>query len=149
MKLEYTDNAMFSELLEAIDKQHVAILAQNETDKVFDLFQANVPIYQGGSRIDWSKINKTVYVDSPHDIRLTLDALLGGKLDETVYVFWNDASLPVIRTDLTSIIKNYDCAERVGFETWIYNPKQGYIIENYYLGEINLGLVKPSKLVLS
>lgn len=140
MKIQYDDNVMFQECIEAL-QPNVTILSDSQTNKIIDEFEKKAPIYVGGSRIDWQKVDEKQYIDAPSDIIKSLKQIVPGSLDTAVYVFWNDGSLPVIKTNLESIVEVYDDVVSVGFETWIYNPNQGYVVENYYLGEIHAGLI--------
>ena len=131
---------LFKECVESLGS-NVSILSSEESDKVLDLFEKKAPFYEVGSRIDWRKVDKRDLVGSHFEIISSLNKLLVKNFDQTIYLFWNDASLPVLKTDLQSIIKSYDDVVSVGFETWMYNPQEGYVIENYYLGEIHAGLI--------
>lgn len=131
---------LFKECVEALGS-NVSILSNEESYKVLDFFEKKAPFYKGGSRIDWRKVERRDAIGSHSEIIPSLKKLLVKDFDQTVYLFWNDASLPVVRTDLQSIIKSYDDVVSVGFETWMYNPQEGYVVENYYLGEIHTGLV--------
>ena len=132
---------LFEECLQALE-ENVTILSLEETNKIFELFESNIPIYQGGSRIDWKKIKEHIALSSPKEITSSLEKLLKNTFDSTVYIFWNDASLPVIKTDLILAISKFEDVTAVGFETWFFNPWEGFIIEYYYLKELNIGLIK-------
>ena len=134
------DSRLFVECIEALGPK-VEILNQEESDKVINLFEKRAPFYEMGSRMDWGKVEKKVSIDSPGQIISALKKLLPNEPDYSVYVFWNDASLPVIKTDLETIIKSYDDVVCNGFETFMYNPEKGYVVEHYYLGEIHVGLI--------
>jgi hypothetical protein len=131
---------LFKECVEALGANG-SILADEETRMLLSSFSGKAPFYEGGSRIDWTKVKYKVDIDSPEQIKSSLKELLGKDFNQTVYLFWNDASLPAIKTDLDSIIKSYDDIISVGFETWMYNPEEGYVVENYYLGEIHAGII--------
>lgn len=135
-------SSLFDQCIEGL-AAHVVILNKQESDKIFDLFENKVSIYQSGSRIDWEKIDKKITIDSPDQTISALEQLLQ-KPDTTVYVFWNDGSLPVIKTDINLVLLHFEDVICVGFETWLYNPHQGYIIEYYYLGDMHVGLVNKS-----
>ena len=128
------------ECIEALDPE-VEILNQEDTNKIFDSFEKIAPFYKVGSRIDWTKVKSKVSINDSNEIIPSLKKLIPSIKDYSVYLFWNDASLPVIKTNLEAIIKSYDDVVCNGFETWMYNPDQGYVVENYYLGEINAGLI--------
>ncbi len=134
------DDILFKECVEAL-ADNVEILSKHETDKIFALFRKTIPIYHGGSRIDWDQVPERVVIQEREQTISLLEKLLREPVDVSIYVLWNDASLPVIKTDLSSVLKNFDDVVSVGFETWFYNPYQGYIIQYYYLGEMDAGII--------
>ena len=135
-----TDDLLFAECIDALGNK-VIILSKNESDAIWAVFKSKIPIIKGGSRIDWNKINKKVIISAPDQIVINLEQLLSHPIEQTIYVLWNDLSLPIIKTDLDSVLKYFDDVTCVGFETWFFNPSEGYIVEFYYLGELNAGLV--------
>lgn len=136
--------ALFTECINALGNK-VRILTKEESNKVFNLFESLIPFYQGGSRIDWSQVEQKVHIDSPQEIIRSIENLLKKPFNAQVYVLWNDASLPVLETDLVSIAKHFDDITCLGFETWFFNPSDGYTVEYYYLGELNAGLFPVKK----
>lgn len=121
------------------------ILSEKESVRIFDVFEQEVPIYCGGSRIDWDKIAIKTTLNRSDQIISTLNQWnLPSMIDETVYVLWNDASIPVIQSNIAAIITHIEDVIAVGFETWLYNPFDKYIVEFYYLGDITIGLL-PTK----
>lgn len=59
------------------------------------------------------------------------------------YIIWHE-ELPVIKSDIGTIISNiYDiCA--VEFDTWVFSTDYSEIIEFYHEGEITYGVVKEN-----
>jgi len=131
---------LFKECVEALGT-HAVQLSFPESDKIIELFEQQLPIVDGGSRIDWNKMSKKMQVDSPVQITITLQQLLKKPIDRDVYLFWNDGGLPVLKTDIDTIIHCFNDVISVGFETWLFNPHAGYIVECYYLGDITVGLI--------
>lgn len=134
------DDILFKECIESL-ADNVEILSKHETDKIFGLFKKTIPIYQGGSRIDWDQVPEKIVIQSRDQTISLLEQLLREPVDTSIYVLWNDASLPIIKTDLNLVLMNFDDVTCVGFETWLYNPFQGYIIQYYYLGEMDAGII--------
>ena len=131
---------LYKECVESL-KNNVMVLSTEETIKLDEFFNDVVAdsLYAFGSRIDWSKIDKKASIVS---ISLTVQAieeLLKKPIDPQVYII-SSSWVPIIKTDLHTILSNFDDVTCLGFETWIFNPAQGYIIEYYYLGEMNVGL---------
>jgi hypothetical protein len=133
-------SALFKECIEALGSS-VMVLSIAESNKIFQVFEQSVPIYRGGSRIDWQQITIKTALNDPNNLALALQKLLHELLDTTVYVLWNDESLPIIKTDLASVVTNLDDVISVCPETWLFNPSQRYIVELYYLGDITAGLL--------
>jgi hypothetical protein len=138
------DDVLFKECVEALGDE-VTILSQKESDQVWQTFKKNVPIFEHGSRIDWSKFDKKMTLTFPAEVVNVLGELLKKSFDHSIYVMWNDASVPIIQSNLDLVLSKFDDVTCVGFETWLYNPSEGYIIEYYYLGDLNVGLVSQKK----
>ncbi|WP_308728038.1 hypothetical protein [Bacillus sp. MYb209] len=51
-----------------------------------------------------------------------------------VYIIWDEASLPIIKTNLHQILQVIDDVTAVSFDTWIYSQDVGYVIEYYHEG---------------
>ncbi|UYX52452.1 hypothetical protein M3Y14_29355 [Bacillus thuringiensis] len=56
-----------------------------------------------------------------------------------VYIIWDEASLPIIKTNLHQILQVIDDVTAVSFDTWIYSQDVGYVIEYYHEGEVRIG----------
>lgn len=67
-----------------------------------------------------------------------------GSYSNTVYIIWDEATLPIIKTDLHQVLQVIDDVTAVSFDTWIYSPDTGYVIEYYHDGEIRIGNVKDT-----
>lgn len=141
-------SALFKACIQALGKSCV-ILSEYESNKIIEQFEREIPIIKGGSRIDWDYVPIKFKIEYLEDLLLELKRIVPGSIDMQVYIFWNNAKLPVITTDLLTILDHFDDVISVGFETWMYNPNQGYIIEYYYRGEMNIGLVPQNTECLS
>lgn len=140
MKKNFNENILFNECIDAL-KANVNILSEHEAENIWNSFKSKIPIINGGSRIDWKKIKNHCAIESLEEVLIQVQQLLQSPVKTNVYVLWNDASVPIIKTDLNLVLKYFDDVTCVGFETWLYNPEQGYVIEYYYLGQMNAGLV--------
>ncbi|MGQ0437679.1 CDI toxin immunity protein, partial [Bacillus sp. B-TM1] len=56
-----------------------------------------------------------------------------------IYIIWDEASLPIIKTNLHQILQVIDDVTAVSFDTWLYSPNLGYAIEFYHEGEVRIG----------
>lgn len=133
------DSDLLKEALAALGDEAI-VLNVAESNVVFDQFEKLVPLYRGGSRIDWDKVAKKKFIASYTDIISDLHALMGRDCDERIFILWNNADFPVIQSTLSAVVKHFDDVVAVFFETWLYNPDKGYVVEYYYLGDIAVGL---------
>lgn len=129
---------LLEECLESL-APNVTILSDEEQSKILKIFEKVTPF--DWSRINWEKVTRKIALDSPDQITHALEKLLSAPIDEPIYIFWNDASLPMLRTNLTSALAVLDDITCLGFETWFFNITQWYAIELYYLGEIHVGIL--------
>ncbi len=134
------DDLLFKECIDALGA-NVVILPKQESDMIWGLFKTTIPIIKGGSRVYWNKINQKTFINELGEMIPNLEKLLQQPIDSSIYLLWNDASLPVVKTTIEATISVFDDVTAVGFETWFFNPYQGYIIEFYYLGEMTAGLI--------
>ena len=128
---------LFKECIESLEP-NVTILSDQKSDQVWKIFREKLPFSQSG-RIDWKKINIKKSIDEPAQAVIALESLLGKSINKSIYVLWNNNSVPVIKADFDSVIKHIDDVTCVGLDTWLFSPN-GYVIEFYHLGEIMVGL---------
>lgn len=131
------EDILFKECIEALDDK-VAILSKQESDQKWVLFKKNIPLLFWG-RIDWDKIEKKNIINAPAKIITSLEGLFDHACTMDVYVFWNDASLPVIKANLYQLIVFFDDVTCVAPDTWFLNLENRYIIENFHDGELTIG----------
>lgn len=58
-----------------------------------------------------------------------------------IYVMWDNANLPCLKSELKNIIKSIDDVTAVSFDTWVVSSDYNIIIEFYHEGEITLGVL--------
>jgi hypothetical protein len=98
------------------------------------------------ARIDWEKINEKVNLVSSNELVLSLNNYFNKKeLESHPYILWNDGSLPAIEAKLEQIVRVIDNVTSVSFDTWIFSPELGYVIEFYHEGEITLGVIPKAQ----
>lgn len=123
--------------------ENSSILNNNEGNKIFDSFQEEWPITSWG-RIDWEKIENKIVIDSIVNIKRDLESFLSLKsLEHSIYILWDEGTLPVLKASLTKTLDVIDDVTAVSFDTWFYCPSLDYVIEFYHEGEITIG--KKSK----
>lgn len=134
---------LFQECLDALGN-NVTILNKVESIKIGEFFNDWIDDSIGFSRIDWTKVDRKISISEPHHLLNDLEKLLDKPLDPTIYLISSN-SYPTIKTDLHSIIAHFDDIICLGFEVWMFNVSQRYIIEYYYLNEMHAGIF-PLKL---
>lgn len=130
---------LFEECILALKNEgEVLILFKEESDEIVKEFEESVPLDSLMSRVDFSKISRKKEIVMDKEI---LEELYKNNVnvDEPVYVFWFNAELPVIQTSIKNVIKVIDDVISVDFDTWIFCPKERYIVEYYHEGETFLG----------
>lgn len=134
----FEDKPLFKECIEALDAE---VLSVEETLKLKELFKKLYPIAAWG-KIDWNKIeNKIVVGYEPQGIITALERLLTDQFDPSVYILWS-TKVRMIRTNIYKIIDHFDDVTCVSFEKFIFNPRQGYIIEILPSDLITIGVIK-------
>jgi hypothetical protein len=112
-----------------------------ESNKILPSLQKIVSLTSWG-HIDWEAIQqKTVVGGDPSHIIPALEKLYGKPLDQTVYVEWRDADLPLISADLGQLLTHYRELTALSIETIIFNLTTPYIIEINVSGIITVGIL--------
>lgn len=122
---------LFEECIVALEKKNVLVLSKDETNKIFECMAQSFPITPWG-QIDWKNV-KHKKISSSDQITKYIN------IQDEVYILWDNASIPSIKTNLNQILKALDDVTAVSFDTWLYNPTMGYIIEFYHEGDITIG----------
>ncbi|OQA35363.1 MAG: hypothetical protein BWY54_00614 [Candidatus Dependentiae bacterium ADurb.Bin331] len=133
----FSKNTIFEECIEALGPD-VFVLSKKESSEMWKIFKNKVP-FTKGSRIDFNKVNNSISIDYLDEVIPTLSKILNAQIDTSVFILWNDASVPVIKTTIELAFEHFNDVISVSFETWFFNPDQNYVIEYYYFGEMNLG----------
>lgn len=126
---------LFEECVIALG-HNLSILSYDESRKILKHISDVFPIASWG-QIDWSKAKNVKKISSISEIKNILQ--INNGTPKEVYILWDNASLPVISTDINNILKVIDDVTAVSFDTWIYNPTDESIIEFYHEGEIHIG----------
>jgi hypothetical protein len=131
---------LLDECIEALSND-TQVLSEEETQRIFDTFENTFPFTSWG-RIDWDRLDKKIYLDSEKDILLSLNERFSQKrLESSIYILWDEGSLPAVKATLKNSLKVIDDVTSVSFDTWIFCPNLGYVIEFYHEGEITIGII--------
>ncbi len=123
---------LFEECLMALGKD-VIQLSEKETTKVFESMLKLFPINFWG-KIEWKKINHKIQILSINEITKHININ-----DNEIYILWDEMSLPSIKTNINNVLNVIEDVTAVSFDTWIYCPSEGYVIEFYHENEITIG----------
>ena len=128
---------LLEECIEVL-QPNIEILSKDQSKKCGALISDNFPIQING-RVDWGKVIKKTIINDYSEISDCLKNVLG-TFDDTIFVFWARADLPVLQASLSKVIKYIDDVLAVGFDdAWIISQSHKFIIEFYHDGEITLG----------
>jgi len=134
----FSDRPLFKQCVESLN---AAILSSKESDEMEEIFEKIFPITKWG-KVDWSKIKKSVHIGfDPDNIVPSLQKLLGVNFDTTVYIMWSHVGPHVIKTDLESIVRNFDDVSCVSLEKFIFNPNFGYVVEIRTGDDMTVGVI--------
>lgn len=127
---------LFEECIEALGKDAI-LLPISERGNLIKLLIERYPLTFYG-RIDWDKVDRKFNIGTVNDIKIEMEKL-GCNLDSEVYIIWDEATLPIVKTTLQQAIDSIDDVTAVSFDTWIFCQSIGYVIEFYHEGDITLG----------
>lgn len=128
--------ALLDECIQALGDQ-ATVLHDAESTSISDRMVDMFPVTRW-ARIDWEKIEDKTMLDRD-DVSGTAATLLRRDLDREVYAIWDDGALPVLRAPLRVVLNNLKQVRAVSFDTWIFSPDGGFVIEFYHEGEVMLG----------
>ncbi len=94
--------------------------------------------------IDWEKHPQHFNFGSPEEIMPLLNKLLKRTFDETVYVYAPHDLFSVFRAPLKTIVQNYEHIYHTDY-LWLWNPAEGYVVEDDGYGRCTVGLVPKTK----
>lgn len=131
--------SLLDECILVLGESHM-ILDEVAGNNIFDLFQKDWPFTSWG-RIDWEKVSQKISISSADDAENKLSTLLSSAgLNTPIYILWDESSLPVIKADLKLILSSIDDVTAVSFDTWLYSPSVGYVVEFYHESQVTLGI---------
>jgi len=130
---------LFDECTEALKRDgEVIVLSEEESNEVIKEFKEKVPLDSFVGKVDFNQISRKKEIVDDEDI---LEELYKNhvNVNEPVYVFWFNAKRPVIKTSIKNVISVIDDVISVSFDTYIFCPKERYVVEYYHEGETFLG----------
>lgn len=128
---------LYEECIEAL-KNNYEILAEDERSKILNDFENKFKLTSWG-RINWNEISQKVQVNSATEIKSKLINNTS-KNNINVYIIWDEVNLPIVKSDLSTVIRVIDDVTAVSFDTWLVSLDDGVIIEFYHDGEITIGI---------
>jgi hypothetical protein len=129
--------SLFDECIEALG-EIVHVLSDSEREQVLRDFENSFPFTEWG-RIEWEKVTYHAKVNTVDEII----SFLNQNIDEysnVIYVIWDEGTLPIIQSELNKVFEVIDDVTAVSFDTWIFSPSSGYVIEIFHDGEVRIGL---------
>ena len=126
----WENNVLLQECIEATGGR---TLNYNDGNKVMDEIQKKIPFRLG--RVDFSKFKFKTNINTIDSISKLI------KNSTEIYVMWDNANLPCLKSELKDIIKFIDDVTAVSFDTWIVSTDYNTIIEFYHKGEVTLGIL--------
>ncbi|WP_442601931.1 CDI toxin immunity protein [Paenibacillus sp. KN14-4R] len=124
---------LFEECIEALDGSSI-ILNEIEAQEEFNRFKKVFSFSYG--RIDWSQVEEKESIKVVSDVLNRVNNIEGDFL-----IIWDNARLPIVKSNLDSIFNSLDDVLAVSFDTWLYRPEDGTIIEFFHEGDITIGKV--------
>ena len=124
------DNVLLKECITALASD-AELLKKEDADKVYKTFMETIPFLPWG--VDWKEF-KSVHVVG--DIKKLRDVCRS----QDFYIIWN-AELPIIKSDLLSIIRCMDDISAVEPDTWLFSLNYDEVVELYHEGKITVGMV--------
>ena len=138
------NNRLLAEFFGVVDAE---ILSFDEVKKNTELFGSIYPLTPWG-KIDWSAIEIKEEINCIEEIIPILHAILMKPIDPEVYILCDDAMMPRIKANLGDIITHFLELQRISMHKFIFNTKQGYIIEVLFSGDVTIGLINKDRIVL-
>ena len=115
--------------MEALEPGGARQLDDAQGEEWFDWFNRAVP--WNWMRIDWNRVEVFRRVKTAS----VLDSLRElGIPDENsqVLILWDEASLPVVETNLENVLRHIADVTAVSVDTWIVDSQRRFVLEHYH-----------------
>ncbi|WP_146553494.1 hypothetical protein [Rummeliibacillus sp. SL167] len=129
--------SLFDECTEALGED-AHVFCDNNKEQILSNFESSFPFAEWG-RIEWEKVPDHVEVNTVDEIISFLHQNIN-EYSNIVYVIWDEGTLPIIQSTLDKVFKVIDDVTAVSFDTWIFSPSSGYVIEIFHDGGVKVGL---------
>jgi len=129
--------SLYDECIEALGED-VHVFSDNNREEILKDFESSFPFTEWG-RIDWGKVYNHAEVNTVDQIVSFLDQHME-KSSNVVYVIWDEGALPIVQSTLDKVLAVIDDVTAVSFDTWIFSPSSGYVIEIFHDGEVRIGI---------
>ncbi|WP_433943162.1 hypothetical protein [Paenibacillus sp. SN-8-1] len=128
--------SLFDECIEVLG-ENAHVLSDSQREQILNNFEDSFPFTHWG-RIDWDKVSNHTEVNTVEDI----NSFLNQNVDYSniIYVIWDEVTLPIIQSNLEKVFEFIDDVTAVSFDTWLFSPSSGYVIEIFHDGEVRIGL---------
>lgn len=127
---------LFDECVYAL-KPFVKILPLQQRGNYSRIVSNNFPIQRNGA-VNWKMVDKKKDIFENNEILPYLQKTFDN-FDEKIFILWDGIHLPIVESNLSSVINKIDDVTSVGFDTWIISPQHRYVIEFYHENEIHIG----------
>ncbi|MDQ0271321.1 CDI toxin immunity protein [Cytobacillus purgationiresistens] len=129
--------SLLDECIEALG-ENVHILSDSKKEQVLSNFESSYPFTEWG-RIEWENVVFYAEVNTVDEIVSFLNKNIDD-YNNAIYVIWDEGTLPIIQSDLDKVFEVIDDVTAVSFDTWIFSPSSGYVIEIFHDGKVRIGL---------
>ncbi|MBA4603416.1 CDI toxin immunity protein [Thermoactinomyces mirandus] len=128
---------LFDECIESLG-ENSKILTDDEKRNILHIFESLFSFTDWG-RIDWDQIHKKKKVNTVNEIFDFLEKYCK-KNNTAIYIIWDEETLPIVQTDIKNVFPVIEDVTAVSFDTWIFSPELGFVVEIYHEGEVFVGI---------
>ncbi len=127
--------SLIDECLQALDGE-ATLLPEKEGKDIIHTLTRMFPFTWG--RIDWPQVPQHSELDTLSEV---LPVLLdnGSNTHAAVFIIWDEATRPVLESNLYTVLSHIEEVTIVSFDTWIFCPTEHYVVELYHEGDLTVG----------
>ena len=129
-KKKVEENILLNECITAL-ASNANILKKEEAEKIYKIFKEKIPFLPWG--VDWKQFKSFQTIESFKKINEIC-------VNKDFYIIW-DVTLPIIKSDLLSIIRCIDDISVVEPDTWLFSLNYNEVVEVYHEGKITVGII--------
>ena len=129
---------LYQECLDALGSNIFIFNLEHSTQKAEKIFKSFKLTSWG--RVDWSTKQTLFQSNNFNDFLSELHKR--NFLNDKCLLLWGDMSLPVLATDVASIVNNRDDVTAVSFDTYVFIENKSVLIEFWHDGMITIGIAK-------